>query len=66
MDAYPPVIYRELFGVDAGQVATGDIRDTTIVARLTGEADFVVHAMPPPWPTWPPAHGSPRTLSTAT
>ncbi|CAL9676131.1 UDP-glucose 4-epimerase (plasmid) [Streptomyces sp. enrichment culture] len=44
MDAYPPVIYRELFGVDASQVVTGDIRDAALVARLMREADFVVHA----------------------
>jgi UDP-glucose 4-epimerase/dTDP-L-rhamnose 4-epimerase len=43
-DAYPPAIYRDLFGVDPGHVVTGDVRDTALVNRLTGKADFVVHA----------------------
>ncbi|WP_226487571.1 NAD-dependent epimerase/dehydratase family protein [Streptomyces parvulus] len=44
MDAYPPEIYRDLFGVDAGRVVAGDIRDAALVARLMREADYVVHA----------------------
>lgn len=44
MDAYPPEVYRELFGVEGGDVAAGDVRDTALVNRLMREADFVVHA----------------------
>ncbi|MER7057891.1 NAD-dependent epimerase/dehydratase family protein [Streptomyces sp. NPDC000351] len=44
MDAYPPTVYRKLFGVGAGHVVTGDVRDTVLVNRLMREADFVVHA----------------------
>ncbi len=44
MDAYPPAVYRDLFGVDFGHVVTGDVRDTALVTRLTSEADYVVHA----------------------
>ncbi|MFF8575483.1 NAD-dependent epimerase/dehydratase family protein [Streptomyces sp. NPDC015237] len=44
MDAYPPEVYRRLFGVDPGQVVAGDVRDPELMARLMEQADYVVHA----------------------
>ncbi|MFK8908215.1 NAD-dependent epimerase/dehydratase family protein [Streptomyces sp. YS-3] len=46
LDAYPPHVYRDLFGIDTSgpDVITGDVRDTAVVGRLVAECDYVIHA----------------------
>ncbi|MFI0914537.1 NAD-dependent epimerase/dehydratase family protein [Streptomyces abikoensis] len=46
MDAYPERVYRELFGVTAGDpgVVVGDVTDRALVGQLVRGCEFVVHA----------------------
>jgi len=46
LDAYPPDVYRTLFGIDAAgdDVLVGDVRDAAAVQRAMHRADYVVHA----------------------
>ncbi|MFG3551003.1 NAD-dependent epimerase/dehydratase family protein [Streptomyces sp. NPDC047725] len=46
LDAYPPDVYRTLFGIDAtsGDFLAGDVRDPAAVQRAIRRADYVVHA----------------------
>jgi nucleoside-diphosphate-sugar epimerase len=46
LDAYPPHVYRDLFGVDATDpdVIPGDIKDTALVNWIMPRCDYVIHA----------------------
>lgn len=46
LDAYPPHIYRDLFGIDAAgeDVIEGDVRDAALMARTVARCDYVIHA----------------------
>lgn len=46
LDAYPPDVYRTLFGIDttSEDVLAGDVRDAAAVQRAMRRADYVVHA----------------------
>ncbi|MHC0433289.1 NAD-dependent epimerase/dehydratase family protein [Streptomyces sp. O3] len=46
LDAYPPAVYQELFGVDPddGDFVVGDVTDAALVRRLVAECDYVIHA----------------------
>jgi nucleoside-diphosphate-sugar epimerase len=44
LNAYPPDVYRRLFGVDSVAIITGDVRDAGLVQRLMRQADYVIHA----------------------
>ncbi len=46
LDAYPPHVYRDLFGIDParGDVIKGDIRDADLMARTVARCDYVIHA----------------------
>ncbi|MEV8016905.1 NAD(P)-dependent oxidoreductase [Streptomyces sp. NPDC086554] len=46
LDAYPPAVYRELFGVDEDDAdfAIGDVTDAKLVRSLVADCDYVIHA----------------------
>ncbi|MGW6569684.1 NAD-dependent epimerase/dehydratase family protein [Streptomyces sp. NPDC054975] len=46
LDAYPPSVYRDLFGIDTTtpDVIAGDVRDAKLISRVVGECDYVIHA----------------------
>ncbi|MBD0746015.1 NAD-dependent epimerase/dehydratase family protein [Streptomyces sp. CBMA152] len=46
LDAYPPYVYRDLFGIDTADpdVIAGDVRDEGLMARTLPDCDYVVHA----------------------
>ncbi|MCP3817527.1 NAD-dependent epimerase/dehydratase family protein [Streptomyces sp. A3M-1-3] len=46
LDAYPPHVYRDLFGIniDDPDTVCGDVQDAELMRRLIGQCDYVVHA----------------------
>ncbi|MFE9568399.1 NAD-dependent epimerase/dehydratase family protein [Streptomyces sp. NPDC006692] len=46
LDAYPPAVYRDLFGIsdDAPDVIVGDVQDPALVRQLVARSDYVIHA----------------------
>ncbi|MFF8279921.1 NAD-dependent epimerase/dehydratase family protein [Streptomyces lateritius] len=47
LDAYPPHVYRDLFGITTTDtdVIAGDVRDEKLISRVVGECDYVIHAV---------------------
>ncbi|MEU1021845.1 NAD-dependent epimerase/dehydratase family protein [Streptomyces sp. NPDC005904] len=45
LDAYPPHVYRDLFGVDTADsdVIAGDVQDPALVKQVVSECDYVIH-----------------------
>lgn len=46
VDAYPPHVYADLFGIDTHDpdVICGDVRDAELMGRIVPECDYVIHA----------------------